>query len=167
MNSVSAGNDTLFNIGTFHYPDIKNLTHKIFRRKDPKLLLRTDYYYTKKDSLLKIVIYDWTVFNTFDHLLTESQFKEKINDSVIINKFKKLKEIISSELDKDTNLTKSYPLENMMVWENKNKLVFMSLIGDKKPYQIRLFIGSNNPNYMREAITIEIDSSSNSQKNGL
>jgi hypothetical protein len=166
LHSIIKEKDTTFNIGTHHYSNIKSLTHKVFKRKDSKLFLESDYYYTKKDSLLKVVLYDWSIYDA-DGFEKELQEKEVIDDSIITNKFQDLIKCISFELDKNHHFNKSSPFQDMTVWQSKEIIVFLGLISDKKPTQIHLFIGPNNPNFRKEEIIIEADTSSNPQKNGL
>ena len=159
LHSVVKEKDTFFNIGTFHYPNIKSLTHKVFKRKDSKLYLETDYYYTKKDSLLKVILYDWNIYNTSNGYITKAQYEEKVDNNIIKKKYDSIKKSISLELGND--FKKSSPFENMTAWENKKVTIFISIIGFEKMTRIHMFVGKRNlNNRIGDTVTIEVDTSS-------
>jgi len=160
LHSTERKIDTSLEVGTalFSESEIKVLTHSVFERKDSKLFLDSDYYYSKKDSLLKVVIYTWTIDGNIHGYVEKSKNEVEANNKILKNKYEELKKSISTELEKDNSLRKSSPLENMTVWENDKRQIFISIFGIGRDNGIRLFIG---PNYKKgKNIAVEVQPNS-------
>jgi hypothetical protein len=120
----------------FNYSKIETLNRKVFHRKDSSLFLLTDYYYHKKDSTLKFIIYTWS-----ENASGKFNVIKKINkvDNVINQKFKELQKTISMQLGKPS--TKLGLKKDVALWERENANVFMTILnGETQNQGVYLFI---------------------------
>ncbi|OXA81083.1 hypothetical protein SAMN05444397_109207 [Flavobacterium aquidurense] len=86
-----------FGIGTSYYPNTNNyiLSYpKVYEKKQESLNLETDYFYTRNDSLMKVIFYEWSAKT--DTLKTLNTTEVKAFEKKMCN----LKDLISKNLGK-------------------------------------------------------------------
>lgn len=110
----------------FNYSEIETLARKVFNRKDTNLFLETDYYYTKKDSILKFVIHTWRIKAFLN--LNSNKAKNEADYNTIKQKYKDLKKNLSMQL----KITpKALIYKGVTLWETQKADVFINTIDEK------------------------------------
>lgn len=102
---------------------------KFYNRKKGSLLTEVSYYYTEKDSIVRVISYAWD----------ELQDKDSIH--TIYNQNQKLFTEYFQKKGAEKNVREARYWEDELVWENKNIYIFQFILGDKKgAYRTRTII---------------------------
>lgn len=86
--------NNIFGLGNDYYRNVHNyiLSLKVYERSQESLKLETDYFYTRNDSLVKVIFYEWSP-------KTDTLRKLKVSEKKAFeDKVKNLKSLISKKL---------------------------------------------------------------------
>lgn len=144
---------SFIDIGESTYPNKNNYKLEIaktFKRKDkPKFQLEIDYYYVRRDSSVKVILYQW------DKLTTKkaNAFEDEKTKSTIFNnfqiKFTQLSDSLTKYLGEpiqkniEQNITADETFRDDLKWIGKNGLnAYLFMFGNNRNgyRQIRLAI---------------------------
>jgi len=91
--------DTAFGLGEDYYPNklkYQLANPRIFERKDQDLYLESDYFYTPKDSLIKVVFYVWGP----KHPNQDTLYAKSPHYKILLEKYNYLKNQLTHKLGK-------------------------------------------------------------------
>lgn len=141
----------LIGIGTGIYPNPKNYilaTPKTFKTKElPNFQLKTEYFYSENDSLVKVILYQWDYLEK-----KEIDFSETENPTnkfkIFQIKFNRLKDKLTKalgqpiEINIEQNKTSDSAFRDGIKWKNNSGLkAYLFMFGNNNGYrQIRLAI---------------------------
>ena len=139
-------------IGSSYYPNTNNFKLEnpiIFRRIEcPYLSMETQYFYTKKDNIIKVIFIEWNEFNR-NEALADEDFYIKRRSKVFKEKFSKIENAIIKRAGKPTN-RKLNQTENIngtmdeVIWNNTKGLnLSLELLYDDSDCRMRLTIYNN------------------------
>lgn len=127
QNAKERKNVVVENLGLI-YSGVENLNRKVYDRNDANLLLKTDYYYDKKDTTLKIIFYTWRT-KTLQNVNNKKIKSQNIaNYKIIKEKYNILKKLLSKQLKIKP---KTLLYLDTTLWETKNVGVFITIINTK------------------------------------
>jgi len=145
--------DYFVGLGESIYPNINNYKLEIpksfSRIEKPNFICQVDYYYTKVDSSVKVILYEWSNLSNDDFFeQRENLTKEERIYSKFREKFEVLIRSIENELGPPTsiNLESKSQLTDFrddVHWQNtKNKNVYLFMFGNNNQTyrQIRMVI---------------------------
>lgn len=126
LGSVERKYDNTFAIGEDYYPNkLKfQLAHpKVFEIEESNLRLETDYFYNKKDGLVKVILYQWNDKSDTLHLESDKKsiFKNKYDEIV------KNLEIRLGKGSKVNTLPHSHSFQYAYEWKTENLNVYLSM----------------------------------------
>ena len=119
-------------LGESYFPDIKKNEFEqplIFWRDTANLKNTISYFFTKKDSVVRVIEYAWS--------------KPKDNDSIISKIYKNNIKLISKKLNqkgKIINESKDSWKQQIISWENDSIYVWSFIFIDKLPQRTRVII---------------------------
>jgi hypothetical protein len=152
IGSKERNSNNTFGIGNDYYPnDFKyELSNpRVFEINQKELGLETNYFYSKKDSLVKVILYQWNKkylnFEGYEKdTLRELKITEKENYQ---NKFENLKECLTEKLGKATEIDiekrkdTSYNYSDNYRWIKQDLNAYLSFKVSGESYrEIRLVI---------------------------
>ena len=119
-----------------YFPDIENYEFeqpKVFWRDSANIKNIVSYFFTKKDSRVRVIEYSWN--------------KPKDNDSIISKIYENNIKIISNKLrqkGKITNESKNSWKQQIITWENDSIYVWSFIFGYDLPQRTRVIIRQKN-----------------------
>ncbi|MBB2145391.1 hypothetical protein GM921_07845 [Pedobacter sp. LMG 31464] len=141
----------LIGIGEGIYPNKHKFilnTPRTFKIKElPSLELETEYFYTKNDSSVKVILYQWDYLKNEE---LENQKRDRLTEKVEVfqDKFHKLRKELTNELglpvhnNIEQNNISSGTFRDGIKWKSSNGLnAYLFMFGNNNGYrQIRLAI---------------------------
>lgn len=109
-----------------YFPDLNNYKFsqpKFYNRKKGNLLTEVSYYYSEKDSVVRLISYAWDELNSSDSI--RNIYNE--NEKIFTEFFKKK--------GNEKKIRETSFWEDELRWENKDIHVFQFILGNKKGAQ--------------------------------
>jgi len=145
--------DHFIGLGESLYPNINHYRLEIpksfLRVEKPYFKCQVDYYFTKNDSSVKVILYEWNYLSNADFFEEKENQKKK---EKMYSKFREKFEILSSNIEKEIGKPNRINLESKsqpsdfrddLHWLNaKNRNVYLFMFGNNNQTyrQIRMII---------------------------
>jgi len=122
INSVDITRDHFVQLGESLYPNKKKIkldkTVNYKRIECPYFSLEISYYYSKKDSLVRVILFKWNVFKERDYLsVTDKDIGVKFQE-----KFSKIEAVMTNLLGNPTHKKIGLEPRDEIKWINKETL---------------------------------------------
>jgi len=151
MKSQDITPNDYIELGTSIYPNKRKYkleTPKTYSRiEDSMFTNQIEYYYTKNDGSIKVIIFEWN--NTIQNKIESFSFEENTDDKAnkFQNKFNKIENFITSQIGQPQkrnieSLKNKDSYRDDIIWKSENGLdAYMFMFGNSNGYrQIRLAI---------------------------